>query len=351
MRGRSIWSDGRRQERQEQGNETMSEGNDAHETAPAAQRSETASGLRRYRSFISDNARWDDFSLRSDDVLVTTPSKTGTTWVQTICVLLILGPPPWGRPLADISPWLDMNVEPVADVHARLDAQPHRRVIKTHTPLDGLPAHPGVRYLTIGRDPRDVGLSWDGHYQNLDLAQVVDVRLRAVGDDDLAELGFDLESPPPPPPDDPVERFRVFVDNEDPTVHGGSLLGFAHHMTKAWENKDRDDLLLLHYADLRADLPGEMRRIADFLHIEVDEADWPELVDAAGFDAMRARADDVVPAVTSGIWQDNREFFAESRLGGWQSLPPEVLERYDERAAELFPADLRRWLEQEPPSR
>lgn len=339
----------------EQGRDTMLDGNDPPEAVPTAeaesQLSLTESGLRRYRGFIFDSARWDDFSLRSDDVLVTTPSKTGTTWVQTICALLILGPPPWGQPLADISPWLDMNVEPVSDVHARLEAQTHRRVIKTHTPLDGLPAHPGVRYLTIGRDPRDVGLSWDGHIRNIDFEQILDVRLRAVGGDDLADLGLDLENPPAPPPEDPVERFRLFVDNEDLAVQGGSLLGFAHHMAQAWEKRDRDDLLLLHYADLRADLPGEMRRIADFLDIEVDEGDWPVLVDPAGFDAMRARADDVVPAAPSGIWQNHRAFFAEGRLGGWRSLPPEVLRRYDERAAELFPDDLRRWLEHEPPSR
>ena len=301
--------------------------------------------MERYRSFIFDSARWEDFAFRADDVVVTTPAKAGTTWVQTICVSLVLGPPPWEATLADISPWLDMNVEPLDDVRARLAAQEHRRVIKSHTPLDGLPAAPGVRFICVGRDPRDVSLSWDGHVENTDMESMIAARFSAVGMDDFAELGPEHTTPPPPAPEDPAERLRLFVDHEDHRVTGGSLVGFAHHIGQAWAACDRSDVLLLHFADLRADLAGEMRRIADFLDIDVDAERWPALVEAAGFDAMRARADDLAPAVGREIWHDNRTFFAEGRLGAWRSLPAEVLAHYDDRAAELFAPDLRDWLE------
>ena len=137
--------------------------------------------MERYRSFIFDSARWEDFAFRADDVVVTTPAKAGTTWVQTICVSLVLGPPPWEATLADISPWLDMNVEPLDDVRARLAAQEHRRVIKSHTPLDGLPAAPGVRFICVGRDPRDVSLSWDGHVENTDMESMIAARFSPPG--------------------------------------------------------------------------------------------------------------------------------------------------------------------------
>lgn len=306
--------------------------------------SRTALGLRRYRSFVFDNARWDDTPLRSDDILVATPTKTGTTWLQTICVMLVLGPPPWGRPLSDISPWLEMNLEPIADVRSRLDAQTHRRVIKSHTPLDGLPTRSGVRYLIIGRDPRDVALSSHSHVNNLDLAQTAHARLTAVGADDLPELGID-PAEPPVFPDDPVESFRQYLDSDELALDSGSLLGFAHTMTQAWEARDRDDIKLLHYADLRADLPGQIREIARFLGIDLSAARLASLVEAAGFDAMRSRASDFVPAVHTGIWQDTTAFFARGRLGGWRDLPTDVLDHYEERATELLPDDLRRWLE------
>lgn len=312
---------------------------------PANDRSSTtASGVRRYRSFMMDNARWDEVPLRDDDIVVATPAKTGTTWLQTICVMLVLGPPPWQRPLGEISPWLDMTIEPITEVASRLEAQTHRRVIKSHTPLDGLPTRPGLRYLVIGRDPRDVALSWGRHFNNIDLERAVELRFRAVGADDLDELGID-PSEPPSQVDDPVAQFRQFVDNADLAIQGGSLRGFAHTIRQAWDARNEDDVLLLHYADLRADLPTQLRRIADFLDVDLDEHRIPTLVEAAGFDAMRSNAGHFAPAAEADIWQDTDAFFRRGQLGGWRELPEDLLQHYEHRAAQLLPTDLRRWLE------
>ena len=88
----------------------------------------------RYRSLISDNARWEGFELRPDDILICTPAKCGTTWMQMICALLVFQTTTFDRPLDLISPWLDMLTRERDDVVADLDAQTHRRFIKTHTP-------------------------------------------------------------------------------------------------------------------------------------------------------------------------------------------------------------------------
>jgi aryl sulfotransferase len=42
-----------------------------------------------YRGYIADSARWRRVSLRSDDVVITVPSKSGTTWTQTLVALLL----------------------------------------------------------------------------------------------------------------------------------------------------------------------------------------------------------------------------------------------------------------------
>src|SRR5215207_4353348 len=104
----------------------------------------------RYRSIIADSSRWDGFAFRAGDVVISTPPKCGTTWTQMLCALLIFDGPAFPAPLGDISPWLDMNIRPLADVTAALAAQTHRRVIKTHTPLDGIPLHADVTYLVVG---------------------------------------------------------------------------------------------------------------------------------------------------------------------------------------------------------
>jgi len=39
----------------------------------------------RYRSSDEDSARWLGFPFRDGDIVISTRSKTGTTWVQMIC--------------------------------------------------------------------------------------------------------------------------------------------------------------------------------------------------------------------------------------------------------------------------
>ena len=125
--------------------------------------------VRRYQVSMYDSNRWDGFELRPGDIIISTPPKCGTTWTQMICALLILQEPELPLPLDTLSPWIDMVTRARTDVFADLEAQTHRRFIKTHTPLDGIPNDPAVTYICVGRDPRDVGLSMDRHIGNTDI--------------------------------------------------------------------------------------------------------------------------------------------------------------------------------------
>src|ERR1700722_1052014 len=127
----------------------------------------TKQELLRYRTTIFDSDRWRSFEFRPGDIVISTPSKCGTTWIQMICALLIFQSPPITTPLSVVSPWLDMLSRARRDVLADLEGQRHRRFIKTHTPLDGLPIDRSVTYICVGRDPRDVALSMDNHMANL----------------------------------------------------------------------------------------------------------------------------------------------------------------------------------------
>ena len=93
----------------------------------------------RYRSADEDSGRWAGFQFRRGDIVISTRSKSGTTWMQMICALLVFQTPDLPAPLGQLSPWLDFLATPLDEVLARLDAQRHRRFIKTHTPLDGIP--------------------------------------------------------------------------------------------------------------------------------------------------------------------------------------------------------------------
>ena len=91
--------------------------------------------------------------------MISTRSKTGTTWVQMICALLIFQTPELPAPLAQLSPWLDHLIVPCEEVYAQLAAQKHRRFIKTHTPLDGIPLDSRATYIVTARHPLDMFVS------------------------------------------------------------------------------------------------------------------------------------------------------------------------------------------------
>lgn len=112
-----------------------------------------------YRSLMADNLRWDALQLRDGDIIISAPSKSGLTWTQRLVSLLVFDGPDLPGPLSTVSPWLDQTIRPIEEVVATLDAQQHRRFIKTHTPLDGLVLDDRVSYICVGRDPRDAAVS------------------------------------------------------------------------------------------------------------------------------------------------------------------------------------------------
>ena len=296
-----------------------------------------------YKTFIFDSARWEGFRFRPDDIVISTPPKAGTTWTQRICALLVFQTPELTTPLTTLSPWIDMLTRPHADIIADLDAQTHRRFIKTHTPLDGLPLDDRVTYICVARDPRDVALSWDNHVTNADFGALLGARDRVVGNADIADM---LEHGPPPRPETEAERFWEWVhDDTSPQESPSTLRATLNHLATFWNVRDRQNIVLLHYDALKADLEGEMRRLADRLGIKVPDASWPELVRAATFEQMKNAADKTAPGVTESIWQNNSEFFHRGTSGQWHSLLPgaEDQARYEARVEELADKDLAAW--------
>ena len=70
-----------------------------------------------------------------------------------------------------------------------LEAQSHRRFLKSHLPLDGLPYQSKVKYLVVCRDGRDIGMSMWNHYSNYN--ELFFNRAEARG----KELGMEFPAP------------------------------------------------------------------------------------------------------------------------------------------------------------
>ena len=183
---------------------------------------------------------------------------------------------------------------------------------------------------------------------NTNLEHLINARATAVGLDDLAELYPDGI---PEQPDTEIERFWVWVENPTPPSesNAGGLTSLVNHLSTFWAVRDRPNIVFFHYDELKSDLEGQMRRLAAHLGISVPETLWPELVDAATFERMRAGADRIAPDTSHAIWQDNQQFFHRGVSGQWREmLDANDVRRYNERVAELADADLARWLHREP---
>ena len=80
-----------------------------------------------YRMLLVDTERWQRFEHRPGDIVISTPPKSGTTWAQMLCALMIFEGPTFPAPLDAMSPWLDMRIRSEDEVFAIYDRQTHRR--------------------------------------------------------------------------------------------------------------------------------------------------------------------------------------------------------------------------------
>lgn len=250
--------------------------------------------------------------------------------MQTIVGMLLLDRVDLGAPISTLSPWLDMLIRTDDEVFGLLDPQTHRRFIKTHTPLDGLPRHDEVTHISLIRHPLDVALSNADHFENERAERAIELRTQAAGPPDLPgqELPFD----------DHASYLRWFIDNDvAPTGSGPyGLADYCEQIRTYWDAREAPNVHLFHYADLWADRDGEMRRVAAVLGVPIDEDRWPAFVEAAGLESMRSRADDTAPEAHVGLWHDPRAFFRSGGTRDWASvMSRDDLAHFDERLHEL----------------
>lgn len=276
-----------------------------------------------------DSTIWNELVFRDDDIVIGTYAKSGTTWTQQIVAQLIFN----GRPdleVAEMSPWLDLRVPPKAVKLPLVEAQAHRRFLKTHLPVDALVYSPRAKYLYIGRDGRDVMWSMWNHFANAN-----DLLYQALNDTP-GLVGPRIGRPPA----DIRQYFLEWLQFD-----GYPFWSFWENIRSWWAIRHLPNLMLLHFADLKADLPGQIRRIAGFLDIPIDEARFPTIVEQCGFAWMKANATKTVP-LGGALWDGGAQTFVHQGVNGrWRDiLTAEDCARYEARAlAELGP-DCARWL-------
>jgi aryl sulfotransferase len=276
-----------------------------------------------------DSTIWNRFAFRDDDVVIATYGKSGTTWTQQIVSqLLFAGATDVNVP--EMSPWLDLRVPPAEVKLGALEAQTHRRFIKTHLPVDALVYSPDVRYIYVGRDGRDVLWSLYNHHAGANALWYHHIN------DTPGRVG--------PPIGRPSESIRDYF-LEWLEGDGYPFWSFWENVRSWWAIRDLPNLRLVHFNDLKADLPGEIRRLAAFLGVTLDEAKLPAILEHCSIEWMRAHGDQTVP-LGGAIFDGGAERFLHKGTNGrWRdTLTPDDIARYEAAALRELGPDCAAWL-------
>jgi aryl sulfotransferase len=291
-----------------------------------------------YQCHHLDSTRWDGVVPRPDDVIITTSLKAGTTWTQRIVSLLVFQTVELPNTLHWVSPWPDCRfIGGKAEMHVIVEALEHRRFLKSHLPLDALPYRESTKYVYVGRDTRDVFMSTWNH-----------VRAYTPLAIEMLNSGENAPAEPFYQPDDIREFWRIWMTRSTYPweTDGFPYWSHHHHARSYWDFRHLPNLLFVHYNDLKADLDGQMRRIARFLEIEVPEAKWPTLVDAATFASMKRDAHILGPEMGMIFEGGADRFLYKGTNNRWRDvLTADDLKLYEAAAARTLTPELKRWLE------
>lgn len=276
-----------------------------------------------------DSTIWNDLTFRDDDIVIATYGKSGTTWLQQIVGQLIFDGAE-NVPVAEISPWLDLRVPPKDIKLPMVEAQTHRRFLKTHLPVDALVFSPKAKYLFVARDGRDVAWSFYHHHAmaNATWYELLNDTPGLVGEK-IAPPGMEV-----------VPYFRRWLERD-----GFPFWPLWEIVRSWWQVRDLPNVMLLHYAQMKADLPGTIRRVADFLDIAIDEDRWDAILEHSGFAYMKAHADKSAP-LGGILWEGGAGTFINKGTNGrWRDmLMPQDVAAYEARALKELGPDCARWL-------
>ncbi len=290
---------------------------------------------RRYRAPDAEIARWEGFEFRSGDIIIDAPSKSGNTWTQLLVALLIFDGPDFPRPISEMSPWMEQQIRSVDAAHALFAAQDHRRFIKSHSPLDGIPVRDEVSYVCVGRDPRDAAVSMRYHSANMKRERFAELMAPQRGGED----------PPPrqPTPSD-AAYFDRWIDTDDPEPEW-SVRFMVHHYFTFWDRRHEANVALFHFNDYLTDLPAELSRLAEHLGIELTADRAVELAEEASLAKARDRAREVAPEAHLNVWKDPAAFFRSGSSGEWRQRMTEAQQRrYEALVSDMAPPDLAHWI-------
>ena len=242
-------------------------------------------------------ARARQYAPRAEDVFVVTQMRCGTTWMQLVVYQIVTrGEGDFNNHeghLYATSPWIDA-VNSVSMQDAPLVGSPPTRIIKSHLPAELCPYSPDAKYIYVARHPVSC------------FASIVDFNRSMIG-------------PLLPPTDALADWFC------SERMYWGS---WPRHVSGWWEWAEQyDNVLFVHFEDMKRDFGGVRDRVAAFLGCELSAEEQQRIDERCSFRYMQEHEETFEMAPPTMFSVTGGTFLARGTAARHEDVSPAVRER------------------------
>jgi aryl sulfotransferase len=240
-------------------------------------------------------ARASRYEPRPEDVFVATQMRCGTTWMQQIVFEVVhrgdgdLGDQGY-RHLYAVSPWIEaLNSVSIGDAPVVGDRR--ARIIKTHLPVTLCPYSQTARYIYVARHPVSCFAS-------------------------IADFQRSMAGPLVPPIDTLAAWFcsdRMY------------WRPWPDHVDGWWRwAETRDNVLFVHFEEMKRNLPGIVTRVATFLDCALTPDQHDRVVARSSFDYMKAHEESFEMAPPTMFSAGQGAFVTRGTTDRHEDVSPDV---------------------------